>query len=121
MRKTTKYIIVHCSATSPSMAHVDAKEIDRWHRQRGWLKIGYHFVIRRDGFQQIGRDLNEIGAHAKGHNHHSIGICLVGGVKEDKVTPEDNFNESQRETLYRLLLKLRAAYPKAEIITHRSV
>ncbi|MGL5935050.1 MAG: N-acetylmuramoyl-L-alanine amidase [Cetobacterium sp.] len=121
MRKTTKYLIVHCSATSPSMTHVDAKEIDRWHRQKGWLKLGYHFVIRRDGFQQIGRQINEVGAHAFGHNQHSIGICLVGGVKEDKKTPEDNFTAAQKETLYRLLLQLRAAYPKAEIITHQSV
>ena len=55
MRKKTDYIFIHCSATKPSM-DVDAKEIDRWHRARGFLKIGYHFVIKRDGTKEIGRE-----------------------------------------------------------------
>ena len=67
-RKDTDYIVIHCSATKPSMDHVDAKEIDRWHRQRGWRKIGYHWVIRRDGIVEEGRELGEVGAHARGFN-----------------------------------------------------
>ena len=55
-RKETEYIVIHCSATKASM-NTDAKEIDRWHRQRGWRKIGYHWVIRRDGVVEEGRDL----------------------------------------------------------------
>ena len=47
-RKATDYIVIHCSATRPSQ-DIDAKEIDRWHRSRGWLKIGYHKVLKRDG------------------------------------------------------------------------
>ena len=43
-REQTKYIVIHCSATKPSM-DIGAKEIDRWHRERGWLKIGYGKVI----------------------------------------------------------------------------
>ena len=76
MRKKTDYIFIHCSATKPSM-DTDAKEIDRWHRARGFLKIGYHFVIKRDGTKEIGRELMESGAHVKSYNHKSIGICLM--------------------------------------------
>ena len=48
MREETKYIVVHCSQTRPSQ-DIGAKDIDRWHRERGWLKIGYGKVIKRDG------------------------------------------------------------------------
>ena len=78
-RQDTDYIIIHCSATPPSM-DVGAKEIDKWHRQRGWRKIGYHYVITRDGDIQEGRELDEIGAHCRGLNSTSVGVCLVGGV-----------------------------------------
>jgi len=80
-------IIIHCSDSDFG----DRDLIDRWHRERGWNGIGYHFVITNgvleskkpyvafnDGIVQIGRDINVIGAHCKGYNHHSIGICLIG-------------------------------------------
>ena len=121
MRKKTDYIVLHCSATRPSQ-DIDAKEIDRWHRARGWLKIGYSFVITRGGKQEIGRELNEIGAHAKGYNHKSVGICLVGGVTEDDHTkPENNFTPVQWETLDKLLRKLTDKFPKATIIGHNQI
>ena len=87
-RKSTMYIVIHCSQTKPSM-DIGAKEIDRWHRERGWLKIGYHKVITRKGEVQNGRGIDEIGAHVRDHNHHSIGICLVGGCTEEDVNKED--------------------------------
>ena len=60
-RKSTNYIVIHCSQTKPSM-DIGAKEIDRWHRERGWLKIGYHKVIRRNGNIENGRgiDLHDV-------------------------------------------------------------
>jgi N-acetylmuramoyl-L-alanine amidase len=121
MRKKTDYIVLHCSATRPSQ-DIDAKEIDRWHRAKGWLKIGYSFVITRGGKQEIGRELNEIGAHAKGYNHKSVGICLVGGVTEDDHTkPENNFTPEQWETLDNLLRVLTDRFPKATIIGHNEI
>jgi len=121
MRKKTDYIVLHCSATRPSQ-DIDAKEIDRWHRARGWLKIGYHFVITREGKQEIGRELNEIGAHAKGYNHKSVGICLVGGVTEDDHTKsENNFTPAQWETLDVTLRVLTDRFPKATIIGHNEI
>lgn len=91
------YIAVHCSASPPSV-YVDAKVIDRWHRNNGFFKIGYHFVIKRDGTVEKGRELHEVGAHVAGFNSSSIGICLVGGVDE-KGNPANNFTEDQLRSL----------------------
>ena len=118
-RKRTEEIIIHCAATRPSQ-DIDAREIDRWHRQRGWLKIGYHFVIKRDGSIEIGRDFNDIGAHARGHNSYSVGICLVGGLN-DESEPENNFTEAQWGMLSILVDGLSAKYPEAKIIGHNEV
>ena len=62
---------------------IGAKDIDRWHRERGWLKIGYGKVIRRNGEVEQGRGDNAIQAHVKGYNHCSYGLCLVGGALEE--------------------------------------
>ena len=86
---------------------IGAAEIDRWHRKRGFLKIGYHFVIRRDGTVEAGRPIEQPGAHAKGYNRHTIGICMVGGTAADRVTPEDNFTDKQYATLLQLLVEFK--------------
>ena len=119
-RTKTDFIVVHCSAT-PAKMDVDAKEIDRWHKERGFLRIGYHFVIRRDGTREKGRDQNDIGAHVVGYNHKSVGLCLVGGMDGNNVNPEDNFTAEQRITLHITLKELRADYPSARIVGHREL
>ena len=81
-------IIIHCSAT-PKGVEYSASDIDKWHRQRGYSKIGYHYVIKLDGKIEKGREENEMGAHCLGENLYSIGICYIGGLSEDKETPED--------------------------------
>lgn len=116
-RKETKYIVIHCSATLCD-ASIDWKTIDRMHREKGWLMCGYHYVIKADGTIQNGRDEEAIGAHVAGHNHDSIGICLVGGVDKDN-DPVDNFTAAQKESLARLLLVLKNKYPDAVILGHR--
>ena len=75
-------IIVHCSATPPSMI-VGADDIRKWHKARGWSDIGYHYVIKRNGVTEKGRDITRVGAHAKGHNEDSLGVVLIGGIDED--------------------------------------
>lgn len=70
-------IIIHCSDTPASM-DIGAHEIDTWHKLRGWLCIGYHFVVRRGGSVELGRPIAMVGAHCYGNNANSIGICLVG-------------------------------------------
>ncbi len=104
MRKI-KGIIIHCSATKPSM-DIGVEEITDWHvNGNNWSDIGYHYVIRRNGSLEIGRDLEKNGAHCKGHNKNTIGICLIGGVN-DKGTPQDNFTPNQYDTLESLLENL---------------
>lgn len=103
MRKINT-VVVHSSATPPEM-DIGVEDIRRWHvEERGWSDIGYHYVIRRDGTLEMGRDLALAGAHARGYNAESIGICLVGGVKTGDVSaPEDNFTEAQHKTASALL------------------
>ena len=99
-RSKTKYIVVHCSATVNS-PDFDWKTIDRMHRQRSWICIGYHYVIRTDGTIEEGRPMDSIGAHVKGYNDESIGICLIGGV-DNKGNPIDNFTKAQKDSLFKL-------------------
>lgn len=111
-------IILHCSANGPTST-IGAKEIRDYHvNVRKWKDIGYHYVIKRDGTLEAGRPLEQAGAHATNHNQHSIGICLVGGVKKDGVTPEDNFTEAQFARLASLLRELRTKFPMASIHGH---
>lgn len=119
-RTRTTHIIIHCAATRPSM-DIGRAEIDRWHRERGFFGIGYHFVIRRSGEVQEGRPVGEIGAHAKPWNDRSVGICLVGGVAEDGKTPEANYTQEQWAALEGLIMGLRSRYPGAEVVGHRDV
>jgi N-acetylmuramoyl-L-alanine amidase len=117
-QRTITELVVHAAATTPAMQNVDAKWIDRVHRRRGFLKIGYHFVILRDGRLEDGRPVKQIGAHVKGFNAHSIGICMAGGI--DKLgNAENNFTDAQFETLHSLLINLRLDYPEADISGHR--
>ena len=118
MREETKYIVIHCSQTRPSQK-IGAKDIDRWHRERGWLKIGYGKVIKRDGTIEQGRGDDDVQAHVKGYNHCSYGLCLVGGAKEENwKEPEDNFTAEQWEALKKTLEELLIKYPDAQIVGH---
>lgn len=119
MRNETNKIILHAAATTPSM-DIGAQEIDRWHRSRGWLGIGYHFVIRRDGQVETGRRRDDVGAHAKGHNHDSIGVCLVGGLDEDH-NPANNFTDAQFDATWSLIVTLEGEYGTLEVIGHSDV
>ena len=115
--ETVRFIAVHCSAT-PAKMDIGAAEIRRWHRAKGWLDIGYHFVIRRDGTVETGRNITTPGAHVEGWNHCSVGVCLVGGVDE-KGNPENNFTEAQFRSLYHQLQLLQAKFPNAAVQGHR--
>ena len=81
-RKVTTTIIVHGAWTPPNM-DIGVADIRQWHLERDFSDIGYHFVIRRDGTIEEGRALDKVGAHCKGLNATSIGICLVGGRPGD--------------------------------------
>jgi N-acetylmuramoyl-L-alanine amidase len=118
-RKRTTHLVIHCAATKPSL-DIGAKEIRQWHKQKGWIDIGYHFVIRRDGRIETGRPVDVVGAHVEGHNSTSVGICLVGGVSQaDANVPEDNFTGAQYVALAGLLKELIVKYPNCTIKGHR--
>lgn len=119
MSRTIDLIVVHCAATRPSL-DIGAKEIRQWHLDRGWQDIGYHFVIRRNGQVEDGRDIAKAGAHAAGHNQNSIGICLVGGINESG-QPADQYTTYQHRALHDLLLQLRDRFPHTRICGHRDL
>ena len=110
-------IIVHCTATRAGQS-VTVQDIDRWHKQRGWNGIGYHFVVYLDGSVHEGRPLAQVGAHCKGHNQRSIGVCYVGGLDHNG-NPADTRTPEQKDALLRLLTDLRSRFPLATIHSHR--
>ena len=117
--KDVKKIIIHCSATREGDDSINAEIIDRWHKARGWKGCGYHFVVLIDGTIEVGRNLDECGAHTRGVNCKSWGVCYVGGVESDGKTPKDTRTEKQKESLHRLLKFLKLIQPNAEIHGHR--
>jgi Negative regulator of beta-lactamase expression len=134
MRSIDK-IIIHCAATYPGQ-DIGAAEITCWHLDNGYHDIGYHGVIRRDGTLDSGRPLHMPGAHTKGHNAHSVGICLVGGLQDgtggdanadgrvvefengQRGVPEANYTPAQWAALTRLVRDLVAKYPGATVHGH---
>ena len=112
-------IIVHCSATIEGKNYT-VDDIRKWHKQRGFSDIGYHYVIYRDGTIHNGRDVNLVGAHCENHNSHSIGVCYIGGLASDGKTPKDTRTEQQKISLLQLLKKLKSMYPQSIIYGHRN-
>lgn len=110
-------IIIHCSAT-PEGREITVADIDRWHRQRGFNSIGYHFVIYLDGSVHKGRPIEKIGAHCLSHNNHSIGVCYIGGLAKDAKTPKDTRTVAQKTALVKLVADLRASFPNASVHGH---
>lgn len=120
--RTIKFVVIHCS-DSPNARNFTVKDVDQWHRERGFhrtpewvakfnpdlLAIGYHFFIDRTGAVFTGRHIDEVGAHVEGENHDSVGICLCG---------KDIFTDSQTEALRRQVVSLLQVYPAAEVCGH---
>jgi len=85
MRQSTDKIIIHHSASHD----VGAATIHQWHLDRGWLGIGYHFVIRQNGAIERGREEGSVGAHAgPGANADSVGVCLAGNLDQHSPAKE---------------------------------
>ena len=112
-----KYFAIHCSATPPTM-DIGDKEIKEWHLEKGWSDIGYHVIIRRDGRIEYGRAFDVLGAHVKGFNSVSLGVCLIGGV-DGEGTPRNNYTVRQYHTLERVLNALHLLFPDAVVRGHR--
>lgn len=116
------HIVQHYSATYPDV-DVTALDIDRWHRQRGWEGIGYHYFIRRDGTVEKGRPETVKGAHVEGQNTGKIGICLAGGI--DRATGPnvgvDNRTPAQIKAQIALIRDILTRHPGAKIVGHRDL
>lgn len=102
-------IVIHCADT-PNGREFHASDIDQWHKQRGWKGIGYHYVITLKGEVEKGRNDTQMGAHVRGHNTSSLGICMIG---------RDKFYLVQWVALAKLVAELTADYDVITVCGHR--
>ena len=114
-----KLLVIHCSATRCNVPFT-VEQLRQCHLQRGFKDIGYHFYITRDGELHHCRPISEPGAHVRGFNRHSIGICYEGGLDEDGKAA-DTRTSRQKESLHRLVRELLQRYPDAKVVGHRDL
>lgn len=118
MRKIN-LIVIHCSATREDRS-LTTFDLETLHRQRGFKGIGYHFYIRKDGTVIPTRPLERIGAHAKGFNAESVGICYEGGL-DCQGHPADTRTPEQRVSLRAMVLQLKESFPDCQVCGHRDL
>jgi len=107
LRKINK-IIIHCTATIEGKEY-SVDTIRQWHLQRGFKDVGYHYIIHLDGTIETGRPIQQIGAHCRGQNKNSIGICYVGGL-DTQLNAKDTRTQEQKESLHKLINDLMKQY-----------
>ena len=112
-------IVIHCSATREDRDFTE-NALEIAHRRRGFKGIGYHFYIRKNGDIKTTRPIERIGAHAKGYNAHSIGICYEGGLDANG-RPKDTRTLWQKHSLQVLVKALLADYPDSKACGHRDL
>lgn len=111
IRNSTERIILHHAAAS--QCNVD--DIDRWHKQKGYSCIGYHFFIKKNGTIYRGRQENAVGAHAYQNNYNSIGICFEGDFEKEQMT------DTQVEAGKELVAYLKNKYNISKVQKHSDV
>ena len=117
--RTIDLIVVHCSATREDR-RLPPESLNRIHRSRGFLCTGYHYYLLRDGGVVVTRPIALPGAHARGYNKNSIGICYEGGL--DKLgRPSDTRTDRQRISLRNLVAGLLERFPHAKVCGHRDL
>ena len=115
-KRNISLIVLHCSATRVNQ-NFTIEQLEACHKARGFQSVGYHYYITKDGTLYPGRPESQMGAHAKGFNAHSIGICYEGGL-DDAGRPKDTRTLRQRSALHALLRELKQKFPKAFIRGH---
>lgn len=108
--KTTRIILHNADASKCS-----AQDIHRWHKERGWAGMGYHFLVRKDGTIERGRPENTVGAHASGHNSDSIGICFEGAFMTERM------GQTQINAGRELISYLKNKYGISKVQKHKDV
>lgn len=125
--KVVDTIFIHCAATRPDWFEGETlaqkvAEITRWHKQRGWRAIGYHWIIDRDGQIAKGRDEDETGSHVAGHNTGSIGVCLIGGHGSNENDAfEKHYTPEQEHALRGLIEDIKDRTPIKSVRGHNEV
>lgn len=114
--ESVRFIVIHCSASRADRDYT-VEQLLRDHKARGFRTVGYHFYIRRSGVVTQHRRLLEVGAHARGYNRCSIGICYEGGLDRSG-NPADTRTPEQKAQLAELLLKLHRLFPHALVVGH---
>lgn len=112
-------IIIHCSATRADR-DITAKDIHSAHIVRGFSSWGYHYYIRKSGIVEPMRSIEEPGAHARGYNRNSIGICYEGGLDANG-RPADTRTPHQCAAMYKLVDELKCRFPEATVLGHRDL
>ena len=118
MRKIS-LIVIHCSATRVD-CDFTAKDVDTAHRYRGFSCWGYHYYIRKSGEIEPMRDEDTVGAHARGYNAISLGVCYEGGLDADG-RPTDTRTPEQTEQFILLLMRMVKIFPGVRIRGHRDM
>lgn len=121
---TITHIVVHYSATYED-EEVTAAMVDEWHRNRKppFKKIGYHFFYRLNGMEEVGRPLNETGAHVAGQNKGKIGLCFAGGLRKStgKDVGVNTMKAAQEIALIKRIKALKDKYPSAIVCGHKDL
>ena len=118
-KSKVEYIVVHCLAT-PEGLDLNANDVNRMHKKRGWSMIGYHKLIKLNGKIEDGRSLETQGAHVRGYNHKSIGVAYVGGLDSARKA-KDTRTPEQQVAMVNLLTHLKEEFPEAKIVGHRDL
>lgn len=112
--RTITHIVVHHSASPLSTT---AEDITRWHKAKKWAGAGYHLICEATGEMKLGRPIGKVGAHCRGSNKSTIGICLVG----DNTKPGMVWTPEQWSSLRAWLEMLDVLFPGAETLGHRDM
>lgn len=108
VKDSIKFLVIHCSDTNDE-ENINASDIHKMHLGFGWDGIGYHKIIQRSGKIENGRPEYWVGAHVKGFNNFSLGVCMIG---------RNNFLKEQFVSLEKVIKKWKFDYPNSEIIGH---
>lgn len=112
-------IVIHCTATREDR-RLTERMLEEYHRSLGFDGCGYHYYIRRDGNVSQMRPPEKVGAHARGHNAHSIGIAYEGGINIHG-KPANTLTDFQQNSLQTLVSSLLVRFPSAQVVGHRDL
>lgn len=108
IRTKTDGIVLHHTGVTKDQT---IQQIHNYHIGKGWIGIGYNFLVYKNGEVYKGRGLEYVGAHCKGYNTHTVGICAVGDFENELMTQE------QKQSIVKLISDIFSQYPnKIEFI-----